>query len=243
CGGASGGIIYDVELSDAANAGLPKALKFLQPIKAKYPGVSWADTIQLASACALKHCGGPDIIPYMKFGRKDISGPEECPPAGRLPMPEGADHLRKIFYRMGFNDQEIVALSGGHTIGRAFKDRSGTVEEAAGRGTQYTNGSEVARLDGKEGIGMKGGRSWCRKWLKFDNEYFINIMEDAKSKSKVDNGLLVLKSDNCLVTDPSFRPYVEVYAKDNNKFLCDYAQAHIKLSELGCQYVVDGGIK
>lgn len=28
--------------------------------------------------------------------------------------------------RMGFNDQEIVALSGAHTIGRAFKERSGT---------------------------------------------------------------------------------------------------------------------
>ncbi|KAF4758086.1 hypothetical protein FOZ63_014203, partial [Perkinsus olseni] len=59
---------------------------------------AWHDTIQLASACALKHCGGPDIIPKMKFGRKDISGPEECPPEGRLPNPEGADHLRKIFY-------------------------------------------------------------------------------------------------------------------------------------------------
>ncbi|KAF4690890.1 hypothetical protein FOZ60_016725 [Perkinsus olseni] len=201
------------------------------------------DPIILASACALKHCGGPDIIPKMKFGRKDISGPEECPPEGRLPNPEGADHLRKIFYRMGFNDQEIVILSGAHTIGRAFKDRSGTVEEAAGHGTQYTNGSNIARNDGKEGIGMKGGRSWARKWLKFDNEYFVNIIEDAKAKSKTDNGLLVLESDNCLVTDPSFRKYVEMYAKDNNKFLCDYAQAHIKLSELGCQYVVNGGIK
>mmetsp|Transcript_24346 Transcript_24346/g.24064 ORF Transcript_24346/g.24064 Transcript_24346/m.24064 type:complete len:297 (-) Transcript_24346:109-999(-) len=211
CGGANGGIRFDAELKHEANAGLAKGRRFLEPIKAKYPGVSWADTIQLASACALKHCGGPDILPNMKFGRKDISGPEECPPEGRLPSPDGAeDHLRKIFYRMGFNDQEIVALSGGHTIGRAFKDRSGTVEEAAGRGTQYTNGSEVARLDGKEGIGMKGGRSWCRKWLKFDNEYFINIMEDAKKDSDEDNGLLVLKTDNALVTDPFFREYVEL---------------------------------
>mmetsp|Transcript_10283 Transcript_10283/g.11297 ORF Transcript_10283/g.11297 Transcript_10283/m.11297 type:complete len:102 (-) Transcript_10283:4-309(-) len=99
---------------------------------------------------------------------------------------------------MGFNDQEIVALSGGHTIGRAFKDRSGTVEESAGHGTQYTNGEAVARKDAKDGIGMKGGRSWCRKWLKFDNEYFVNILEDAKRDSEDDTGLLVLKSDNAL---------------------------------------------
>lgn len=34
-------------------------------------------------------------------------------PDGRLPdATQQHDHLRKIFYRMGFNDQEIVALSG-----------------------------------------------------------------------------------------------------------------------------------
>ena len=36
--------------------------------------------------------------------------------AGEGPFPDGiekpGDHLRKVFYRMGFNDQEIVALSG-----------------------------------------------------------------------------------------------------------------------------------
>lgn len=26
-------------------------------------------------------------------------------------------HLRKVFYRMGLNDEEIVALSGAHTLG------------------------------------------------------------------------------------------------------------------------------
>lgn len=31
---------------------------------------------------------------------------------------QGAEHLREVFYRMGFNDREIVALSGAHTLGR-----------------------------------------------------------------------------------------------------------------------------
>lgn len=39
--------------------------------------------------------------------------------AGEGPFPGGVtmpgDHLRNVFYRMGFNDQEIVALSGGYT--------------------------------------------------------------------------------------------------------------------------------
>ena len=33
---------------------------------------------------------------------------------------------------MGFDDAEIVALSGAHTIGRAFAERSGTVAEGYG---------------------------------------------------------------------------------------------------------------
>jgi cytochrome c peroxidase len=48
------------------------------------------------------------------------------PPNGRLPdAAQGASHVRDIFYRMGFNDQEIVALSGAHSLGRCHTDRSG----------------------------------------------------------------------------------------------------------------------
>ena len=40
-----------------------------------------------------------------------------CSAAGWPPYPDGSpkagDHLRKILYRMGFNDEKIVALSGG----------------------------------------------------------------------------------------------------------------------------------
>lgn len=38
---------------------------------------------------------------------------------------QGSGHVRDIFYRMGFNDQEIVALLGAHTLGRCYTDRSG----------------------------------------------------------------------------------------------------------------------
>ena len=63
--------------------------------------------------------GGPKIP--LRFGRKDVDQPEGCAPEGNLPAggapwPAPAkgpgDHLRNVFYRMGFNDQEIVALSG-----------------------------------------------------------------------------------------------------------------------------------
>lgn len=68
---------------------------------------------------------------------------QQVTPDGRLPdASQGADHLRnvslllanrllrnivipcnQIFYRMGFNDQEIVALSGAHALGRCHTSR------------------------------------------------------------------------------------------------------------------------
>ena len=60
-------------------------------------------------------------------GRVDALDPSAVTPDGRLPSadsgtpgadPSDADHLRTIFGRMGFTDQEIVALSGAHALGR-----------------------------------------------------------------------------------------------------------------------------
>ena len=74
---------------------------------------------------------GP-TIPW-RSGRVD-SGVTTVTPNGRLPNadsgPPGADasdasHLREIFGRMGFGDQEIVALSGAHALGRCHTTASG----------------------------------------------------------------------------------------------------------------------
>ncbi|KAI9113226.1 hypothetical protein K1719_015751 [Acacia pycnantha] len=111
-GGANGSLRFEVELKHAANAGLVNALNLIKPIKDKYSGVTYADLFQLASATAVEEAGGPKIP--MKYGRVDVSRPEECPEEGRLPdagPPSPADHLRQVFYRMGLNDKEIVALS------------------------------------------------------------------------------------------------------------------------------------
>ncbi|KAH9691229.1 L-ascorbate peroxidase T [Citrus sinensis] len=125
-GGANASLRFEVELKHAANAGLVNALKLIQPIKDKYSGVTYADLFQLASATAIEEAGGPKIP--MKYGRVDVSGPEQCPEEGRLPAagpPSPAEHLRNVFYRMGLNDKEIVALSGAHTVGRSRPERSG----------------------------------------------------------------------------------------------------------------------
>lgn len=78
----------------------------------------------LAGVVAIKEMGGPDI-PW-KGGRTDFDNESFCPPRGNLPdATKAADHLRQVFGRMGFNDQEIVALSGAHSLGRCHTVNSG----------------------------------------------------------------------------------------------------------------------
>ncbi|KAK8947964.1 hypothetical protein KSP40_PGU018796 [Platanthera guangdongensis] len=222
-GGANGSLRFDAELKHGANAGLINALNLLKPIKEKYAGVTYADLFQLASATAVEEAGGPKIP--MKYGRLDITGPEQCPEEGKLPAagpPSPASHLREVFYRMGLDDKEIVALSGAHTLGRSRPERSGWGKPE----TKYTS----------DGPGAPGGQSWTVQWLKFDNSYFKDVKEQK------DEDLLVLPTDAALFDDPSFKVYAERYAEDQDAFFKDYAEAHSKLSNLGAKFDPPEGI-
>ena len=106
-----------------ANAGLKAARDFLEPIHSSFPWISYSDLWTLAGVCAIQEMQGP-VIPW-RPGRQDRDV-SMCTPDGRLP--DGAkeqSHLRAIFGRMGFDDREIVALSGAHALGRCHTDRSG----------------------------------------------------------------------------------------------------------------------
>jgi L-ascorbate peroxidase len=190
----------------------------------------------------------------MRYGRCDVSGPEQCPKEGNLPDAEppfhGGDHkdapshLRAVFNRMGFGDEEIVALSGAHTLGRAFNERSGTTQKGIGakNGTKYTGGGcpfAPPRLDGKEGFGMPGGASWTRRWLTFDNSYFKR--EYVSEQNKED--LLWLSTDEALHTDPGFKPHFDAFANDEGFFFEKFAAAFAKLSERGARFAPSGGVE
>ncbi|KAL6200042.1 hypothetical protein ACLB2K_029824 [Fragaria x ananassa] len=121
-GGPFGTMKQSAELAHGANNGLDIAVRLLEPIKEQFPILSYADFYQLAGVVAVEVTGGPDV-PFHP-GREDKPEP---PPEGRLPdAGKGSDHLREVFGKtMGLSDQDIVALSGGHTLGRAHKERSG----------------------------------------------------------------------------------------------------------------------
>ncbi|XP_010446847.1 PREDICTED: L-ascorbate peroxidase 5, peroxisomal [Camelina sativa] len=141
-GGPNGSIRFKEELNRSHNKGLEKAVAFCEEVKVKHPRVSYADLYQLAGVVAVEVTGGP-AIPFTP-GRKDADSPDD----GELPNPnEEASHLRTVFSRMGLSDRDIVALSGGHTLGRAHKERSD--------------------FEGP----------WTQEPLKFDNSYFVELLK------------------------------------------------------------------
>lgn len=145
-GGPFGTIRQPEELGHGANNGLDIAVRLLEPIKEQFPILSYADYYQLAGVVAVEITGGPEI-PFHP-GREDKPNP---PPEGRLPdATKGSDHLRDVFGTMGLSDQDIVALSGGHTLGRAHKERSG--------------------FEGP----------WTSNPLIFDNSYFTELLTGEK---------------------------------------------------------------
>ncbi|KAL8109921.1 putative L-ascorbate peroxidase 6 [Apium graveolens] len=113
-GGMNGSIVY--ELDRPENGGLKKSLKILQKAKSEIDviqKVSWADMIAVAGAEAVSLCGGPSIP--IQLGRIDsmVPDPEDKLPAESL----DASTLKQCFEKKGFSTQQLVALSGAHTIG------------------------------------------------------------------------------------------------------------------------------
>jgi len=206
-----------------ANAGLPTvALSLLQPITDKYVTtgvISHADLWTLAANVAIETMGGPAIP--TRFGRSDAKSSAESVESqvGRLPDGDkGIDHLREIFHPKGFTDQDIVALSGAHTVGRCHADRSG--------------------FDGP----------WTEQPLSFDNSYFTEMLnkeyvdettaQGCPQKKHSGSGTVMLISDLALLEQP-FREYVELYAKDQGVFFEDFTKAWVKLQENGCEGLRD----
>ncbi|KAI5248155.1 cytochrome c peroxidase-like protein [Aureobasidium subglaciale] len=225
-GGSNGaGMRYEAEGGDEANAGLQHARVFLEPVKEKHSWISYADLWTLAAVVALKEMGGPQV--KWLAGRTDYVDDSKLPPRGRLPDgAQGADHIRFIFYRMGFNDQEIVALSGAHNLGRMHKDRSGFHGPWVPNPTRFNNTYFKIMTD----------YEWKEKTLDNGVKQFVYIDED------LDEELAMLPTDLALVKDESFSPWVQKYAKDKELFFEHFAKAFGKLLELGIQRDANGNI-
>ncbi|KAL2786651.1 heme peroxidase [Aspergillus keveii] len=199
-GGSNGATMrFAPESNHGANLGLVNARDFLEPVKKMFPWISYSDLWNLAGVTAVQELGGP-TVPW-RPGRQDAES-TACTPDGRLPnAAKGPSHLRDIFYRMGFDDREIVGPW----------DFSPTV---------FTN--EFFRLLFEE------------EWLKREWDGPLQYTD------KTTKTLMMLPTDMALVEDDGFRPHVERYAKDSDVFFQEFADAYVKLLELGVPFKGDG---
>jgi len=219
-GGSNGATMrYNPEAKWGANAGLQLARDLLEKVKKEHPEISYADLWTLAGVVAVEELGGPVV--KWRSGRTDKADASNPLPDGRLPdADKGAKdktikHVRDIFYRMGFNDREIVALIGAHAVGRCHTDRSG-----------YSG-------------------AWTFDEFSFSNQFFVQLLERTWTKKKWSGPeqfedekakIMMLPADLAFIQDPEFKKYVEMYAKDQDLFFKDFAKAFQKLLELGVEF-------
>ncbi|KAL3916294.1 MAG: hypothetical protein SGPRY_006884, partial [Prymnesium sp.] len=207
--GPRGAMRFACEASNPSNNGLDKARQLLEPIKHKVPLLGYADLWQLAAVVSIEMMGGPRI-PF-RAGRVDAEGPEACTPPGMLPDPHAtADELRSVFSRMGFNDRDIVALLGAHTIG-------------------------ICRMVNS---GFRG--PWVKSSLRFDNSYYRDLLTAGRwvyngkqFNSVAGDGMMMLDSDMRLSTDEIFSTWARLFATNEELWFDKFSNSFSKLAELG----------
>ncbi|RCH84145.1 heme peroxidase [Rhizopus azygosporus] len=219
-GGSNGATMrFEPESAHAANNGLAIARDLLEKIHQKYPEISYGDLWTLAGVCAIQELGGP-TIPW-RPGRQDAFEAKSCTPDGRLPdATKKEDHIRDIFYRMGFNDQEIVALTGAHALGRCHPERSGFDGPWQEAPTIFSN----------EYFKAISGRKWIKKTLPHGGWQWVD---------ENNTDVMMLPAEISMYNDKEFKKYFDLYAKDEQKFFEDFTAAFVKLLELGVPFKGD----
>ncbi|XP_027359200.1 peroxidase 31 [Abrus precatorius] len=199
--------------------------------------VSCADILSAATRDLLIMLGGPYFPLYL--GRRDGRISRAASVAGHLPKPSmPISQITEIFTQRGFSVEEFVALSGAHTVG--FSHCSEFISDINTNYTSYSSqynprfaqGLQRACADYKKNPTLSVFNDVMTP-NKFDNVYFQNLPK----------GLGVLKSDHGLYNDPITRPFVENFAKDQNRFFQVFGKAMQKLSLLGVQTGRKGEIR
>nr|XP_045085485.1 peroxidase 45-like isoform X2 [Aegilops tauschii subsp. strangulata] len=188
--------------------------------------VSCADIIALATRESVSQSGGPNYT--VELGRYD--GRKSMDRSVRLPHPgDNLDNLNAFFSTLGLSQTDMIALSGGHTLGAAD---CGFFKYRIGGNDQSMNPSFDAQLQGtcaKQNFAFLDDVTP----IGFDNFYYRNLQ----------NGRGLLGSDQVLYTDERSRGTVDFYAANQGTFFSDFAVAMTKLGRVRVKTAADGEIR
>lgn len=268
-GGSNGaGMRFATEAADPENAGLEVARAFLEPVKRKFPTITYSDLWILAAYVGIEYTGGP-AIPFtpgrsdhqdenywagMSYGRLPAAEKYTCPYVDESALGDSLDatgkvfgwqglctHVRdEVFYRMGLNDQEIVALlCGGHVYGRCHPTFSGYAGPWVENPTEFSNEYAADMIEDDWTL-VSHSDTWLDEQGAEElrpapgNRQFVNKKPDVIDEDEPNQ--MMLLSDMILAWDPAFRTHLEMYAEDEARLKDDFGRAFKKLTELGCSF-------
>ncbi|KAI7741384.1 hypothetical protein M8C21_000844 [Ambrosia artemisiifolia] len=204
------------------------------------PGVvSCADILAVATRNLVTMMGGPFY--NVKLGRRDGRVSRAPRAQNTLPTPTmSMNRIIRIFKSIGFSVQEMVALTGAHTIGFSHCSQissdiynySRTSQFDPSYNPRYASGLRNACADYKKNPSLSVFNDIMTP-RDFDNSYYKNLPK----------GLGVLRSDRALMMDRRTRPFVELYARDQKAFFEAFARAIEKLSLNGVKTGRNGEIR
>ncbi|KAK4263291.1 hypothetical protein QN277_028726 [Acacia crassicarpa] len=204
------------------------------------PGVvSCADIIAEAARDLVVFVGGPFY--EVRLGRRDGLESKAKNAEGKYPKPTMTlTQVISIFESKGFSVQEMVALAGAHTIGfshcsqfshRIFNfSKTSPTDPAMNR--KYAEALKKLCANASKDPGMSAFNDVMTPG-KFDNMYYRNLQR----------GLGLLATDSALWLDERTKPFVDLYASDENKFFEDFANAMIKIGNMDIKTGNQGEIR
>lgn len=230
---------HDINLSLPGDA-FDAVIRSKMALELTCPGVvSCSDILAVATRDLITMVGGPYYD--VSLGRKDSLVSKASVVDDNLPLPSmPMDKMIELFTSKGFTAQELVVLSGAHTIGFSH------CKEFAHRIFNYSKTSAFdPAMDPRL---AKGLQSICGNYTK---DPTMSAFNDVMTPGKFDNlyyqnslrGLALLESDKGLAADPRTKPFVELYAANQTAFFTDFANAMVKVSQYGVKTGKDGEVR
>lgn len=181
--------------------------------------------------------------PYYKvlLGRKDGLESKAERVEGNIPRPTmSINQIIKMFMSKGFTTQEMVALTGSHTIGfthcKEFADRifhyNKTLPTDPEMYPKFAEALKKTCANYTKDNSMSAFNDVMTPG-KFDNMYFQNLQR----------GLGLLASDHALVKHRKTKPIVDLYASNQTAFFEEFSQAMEKLSVYGVKTDLKGEVR
>lgn len=192
--------------------------------------VSCADILAYSASVSVAVLGGQRFD--IQGGRLDgfVSKMSEIP--ANLPAPNDTlSTLKNLFSSKGLNKQDLVVLSGAHTIGKAhctaFENRlSPNVDPSLNSEFAHSLDAQCVSTDTLVDNDVQTPTS-------FDNAYHQNVV----------NGKALFKSDAELYTSSSTSNYVDQYANNNGDFLGDFTTSLMKMGQIDLKSGSKGNIR